>query len=612
MTHKYLTSIAITLAVMLSGCRTPDELVTIPEAVNGSVSVKGMFVGSTQQYEAKIDENAGTIKIQVPYYVSDTEPVQGDLTQMKLIATMPIGASFVPGISGIHDLEKGFLSVLTRADGTSKAYTITAEYVKSSLALVTKVSLADVPTALISWKAPNGDEKGEINIFKTTSTIESASRRATVEVSPWATVESSSVNKDGTLDLSGSPEIKVVAQDGTVAVYKVKFGYPALVPEGQVGRMSFLFNIRPSLKETFGFEKSSNRSCAVVGDYLVISALNCDFLIFNRYTGKRLPDVKINTEGCLTKTATVHAIASDDAGHLVAMTLAAANNKWVPNNVLEVYAWKDGLDKAPVKILSGDVTSDPIFGAYRSSNATVAGGTWDVGRKIGIRGDVTQGDAIITTLSPAMARIMRIILKDGTVQSITGSAWGLSMWENQTTILPLDTRPTGAFLHNSAGARKVAYVSQADGMTPIVMLPRGSWWGGMLNGMGYTEFNGMKLIGMVNSYLSGGSTGALQYCRLVVEDVTSVSPSTFNEHEILDSRLDNFDYTNGRPVGKGAQNPTLSGFTSYYNDDGSIGDNGNKTGDVAFGRSADNNAVQVYMLVTDHGVLAYEITRYDL
>lgn len=34
--------------------------------------------------------------------------------------------------------------------------------------------------------------------------------------------------------------------------------------------------------------------------------------------------------------------------------------------------------------------------------------------------------------------------------------------------------------------------------------------------------------------------------------------------------------------------------------------------DVIFGRSSDGNAVQVYMLVGDQGLIAYEMTRFDI
>lgn len=43
-----------------------------------------------------------------------------------------------------------------------------------------------------------------------------------------------------------------------------------------------------------------------------------------------------------------------------------------------------------------------------------------------------------------------------------------------------------------------------------------------------------------------------------------------------------------------------------------LGTNVDETGDVVFGRSADGNAVQVYMLTTDQGLFAYEITRFNL
>ena len=43
-----------------------------------------------------------------------------------------------------------------------------------------------------------------------------------------------------------------------------------------------------------------------------------------------------------------------------------------------------------------------------------------------------------------------------------------------------------------------------------------------------------------------------------------------------------------------------------------LGQNGNGTGDVAFGASEDGNAVQAYMLTTDNGIMGYEITRYDI
>lgn len=609
MKYRYVLAITLSLAVIMPGCQKPDELTMTEKSVNVPISLVGKLVGSDTAYPAQIDENEGTIKVRVPFYISDTEPVQGDLTQMKIEATLPLGARFVPPVSGIHDLVSGFHSTLVRADGSRTDYVVTAEYFKSPLALITKVILPDAPSAFVAYSNPENGEKGSVKILKTSGQVAAASRKAKLVVSPWATWKSDAANPDGTIDLSGEPEITVTAQDGTTVVYSSGFNYPKFVKPGEAGYMSALFHLRPSLKDPLGFEKANNRTCTVVDNYLIISALDCKFLVFDRYDGKRLPDVKVNVAGCLTETAQVHAITTDAAGHLVAMTLAAANNKWVPNKVLEVYAWKDGLDNPPVKILSGDVSSDPLFEAFRNSNKANVGKSWDVGRKIGVCGDVTKGDAVIATLSPGMARIMRIILKDGAVQEVTGSAWGLGMWNQQTAVIPLDTRPTGAFVHNGTTNLLISYVSQADGQTPIIMQPGTGWWQGMLIGMGYIEFNGMKLLGVANTLLEGG---AFHYTKLIVGDISNPTATTFKDGDILDSRSDNFDYTNGREIGKGKQNPTVSGYVSFYNDDGAIGPDGNQTGDVAFGMSPDGNAVQVYMLVTDHGLLSYEITKYDM
>ena len=77
-----------------------------------------------------IKEN-GTVKIIVPYYISDTEASQGDLTRMKRSAELPSGATFSPALTGIHDLEKGYSSNLLYEDGRVQPLTFKAEYLKS-------------------------------------------------------------------------------------------------------------------------------------------------------------------------------------------------------------------------------------------------------------------------------------------------------------------------------------------------------------------------------------------------------------------------------------------------------------------------------------------------
>ena len=145
------------------------------------------------------------------------------------------------------------------------------------------------------------------------------------------------------------------------------------------------------------------------------------------------------------------------------------------------------------------------------------------------------------------------------------------------------------------------------------MSPKGDWWGNDTKGMDYMEFNGVKLIAIQNGSYSGSADA---YNRLCIGNMTTPTSDVFSGKQIMDSRLQNFDPNvvdaNGNPL---AQNATVTGMTSFYVSatlGGAIGTNANKTGDVCFARSEDGNAIQVYMLTTDHGILGYEITRFDI
>ena len=70
--------------------------------------VKGMLATDTDKtYDSIIDDEAKVVTVQVPYYLSDTEQIQGDLTRMRLRATLPQGAVFKPLLLVFTTLSKG-------------------------------------------------------------------------------------------------------------------------------------------------------------------------------------------------------------------------------------------------------------------------------------------------------------------------------------------------------------------------------------------------------------------------------------------------------------------------------------------------------------------------
>ena len=83
---------------------------------------------------------------------------------------------------------------------------------------------------------------------------------------------------------------------------------------------------------------------------------------------------------------------------------------------------------------------------------------------------------------------------------------------------------------------------------------------------------------------------------------------------IFDSREGNSlgDASKGGPIGTGYGPTGMTSVFPYVSGTSIIGPNTLEMNDVIFGRSSDGNAVQVYMLVGDQGLIAYEMTRFDI
>ena len=97
-------------------------------------------------------------------------------------------------------------------------------------------------------------------------------KSAALTVSPWATIESSSLDPaTGIIDLSNQPTITVIAQNETdKTVYQTSLELPDLLPQG-VGYTASLFGFQIYTDDTHGFEVGANRTMAVIDDYLIIS-----------------------------------------------------------------------------------------------------------------------------------------------------------------------------------------------------------------------------------------------------------------------------------------------------------------------------------------------------
>lgn len=615
---KYLFTGALISMLTTMSCEAPDDLVrTDSESVTG-LTVTGCLVSDeSTPYSTIIDEASNTITVQVPYYISDTEKIQGDLTQMKVSASLPVGAKFSPSISGIRDLVSGFQSTLVKEDGSKVTYTFKAAYVKSKLASISKVELTDYSRATIRIVEPETTGgTGKIIVYKTSSAIDVALKSALLTVSPWATIESTAMDPTtGIIDLSNQPQITVTAQNGTdKTVYQTSLELPDLLPEG-VGYIASLFGFQTYKDDTHGFEEGANRTMAIIGDYLIISN-SIDYnnmIVMDRYNGKVL-DVKVNTSG-IDAGRSIHAIASDDAGHLVAMAYTSTldDNATDPN--VRAWVWANGIENAPKSIVYANINGSTFANAPVGINSVTK---LDLGRTIAVKGDLTSGDAIIATASKSVPRPVFLMFKDGAMQGKAYVEWGggqVSMW-NSTKIIPLtNTSPLGYIWATANFRQGVHFTPVGTGSRAVEFsLPASHWWKGTatydknVRGVGYIEFNGTCLLGVQN----GVSSNGVWSHRLYVSNITNTpNASSMASGFIFDSREGSTAGTGGIP-GTGYAVTGMTSSASFVSGKQVLGQNADETGDVIFGHSPDGNAVQVYMLTTDQGLFAYEITRFNL
>lgn len=634
--HKLIFS-GLVLTGFLTACHEPDELVREDNGNVMHLTVVPTLIQNGVDYDATIDEQAGVITLNIPYYISDTEEIMSDLSEVKMRATMPLGARFVPGISGIHDFSEGktFETSLIYEDGTSVDYTFQAVRQKSAKALVTAVNVTDENVRVVfTVTEPSEDSpKGKLTVLKTSVTVEAALQEVKLSVSPWASYEAEGMDPaTGIINLNTTKEIKVIAQDGTTAnIYEVSIESPAVVPAGNIGYISNMFGVQATAVNPMGFEADANCSIAAVGNYLIVSNKN-DFnrmAILNRYSGKQVTDVTINTTG-IDAGRQLRAIGTDDDGHLVAATHTCTKtptdvtraNGWdyeLSDPAIKIYVWHDGIQAAPTCIMNVSITGSEMK-ALKPNAA-------ELFNLLGIKGSLTAGNAVITSTDPVVGRVFAFFFENGTYKEAkvycpysNGSAVWLAT-KNSSRAVPLTTEAPLKYVINGDFRVEIGWNTGTSAGSFLFDAPTSHWWTSTssadytknLRGVDVTEFNGTTLIALANGSLSSG----IWSHRLYVANIgNSPSASSLNSGFLFDSRegdAEHGDEANGGPIGTGYSATGMTSTYPFVPTDGTFGgDNLTKRGDVIFVESPDGNSVQVYMFTCNAGVLAYEITRYDM
>ena len=625
----------LALSLTLSACHKPDELIRENNENVMHLTVKATLVQNGVEYDATIDDENHTVLLNIPYFISDTEEIMSDLSAIKLRATMPLGAKFEPGISGIRDFSDGqeFVTDLVYEDGTRNTYVFTAARKKSDNSSLAKAILTDEDVrAVFSITEPSKDNpKGKLTVLKTSGAVEAALGSVKITPAPWATIVAEGYDAStGIINLNVAKEIKVISQDGASnTIYEVVIDTPSTVPAGNIGYISNLFGLQCTAVNSLGFEQDANCSMAAIDNYLIISNKHdlTKSAVFNRFSGRVVTDVKINTSG-IDAGRELRAISTDDEGHLVAATYTCTkeptdvtvNAGWdylVTPTAIKVYLWENGITAAPKLIMDLDIKSAEML-ALPSKAA-------ELFNMMAVKGSLTSGDAVITSTEAGVGRIIAFYFSNGEFKKVeqycpydvNGKLFWLST-KNASKAIPLNTSSPLSYCVIGDFRPQIGWSTGVAAGSFIFEAPKSHWWvsngnydyAKNMRGGDVVEFNGTQLLAVSNGNLSSGVWGH----RLYVANIgMTPTPTSLQTGFLFDSREGDATHGAGTPEGTGYGPSGMTSTYPYVGADGVFGGtNLTKRGDVIFVPSADGNSVQVYMFTANAGLLGYEITRYDM
>lgn len=626
---RTLTILSVAAGLALTSCaqlvfpeidETNENIMTL--------AVYGMLESNLSvEYPSVVDEESGTVIVQVPYYLSDTEKIMGDLTKMRVRANLPQGARFEPSIAGPHDLIEGFRSTLIYDSGRKIEYTFNAAYKKSSLAEITAVRPTNKNVAAsIQVKQPEKTGmNGVINAIKTNLNAV-ALQECTVVTAPWCTLAGNSVSYNSEkdeyyVDILSGETVTVVSQDGqTKRSYDITFELPPLCDYG-VSYIESAWAFQSTLAKPHGFEMDANRTLAIADGYLIVSNAYdpSKMLVLDKNTGD-ISSVKVNIS-TLPKDRQYRAISSDSAGHLIAVTFtctmpetetseANAQEVYKTDPNLSIWIWDKGIESAPRQLYSSSITGGSFAGLAVMPKC--------LGNTMGTLGDLTSGKANILLEDSFAGRVYAIYFEDGQAKktwvqcgNVAGSAQWLSQWIGSKAI-PLEVSDTWVpFMLSSGQSGRKVYICYENSMLTFDV-PKTNFWAVdnscIVLGLDCATINGATLLAVGNNRLNANIWAG----RMYVADITS-SPtqSSLVDGFLFETRENNGSDYQVPGVGYGAP-----GMTSTYPYEGGSGLGTKniqiKCGDICFDKNSDPNEMLVFCMNMNAGIFAYRLSSYKL
>lgn len=542
--------------IMLSSCKKADQVVrnTSNELADIFATLEGS--GKDRLFEPRFSANKDTIYFDIPYFYPVNSDNEVSLSKVILRSTVPSDAMVTPALGSVQDVSKPFKLTITPGSGDARSYIVVSR----------KVGDLSIASAQIEYNPGAGVQQVEAVIkdsdvlFYILPGTDVSNVKFNINISKHST---SSIGNGTPINLSQNLPLVITGVDGSKKTYTLKATEPVKLDYG-VGINRRLWTKTAS---ELGFTTNNETSLAITGDYMVtvVRTNPSVYKVYNRFTGAYVKDLP------LPFSALSFQVVHDAGGNLLGTTYAAKNGKF------QLYKWSN-INATPVKIID-----------WTNNNPAGITGDGGVGRRVNVYGDVNTNAVIMSPGGQSSViykwRIANGVLVNNTPEvitykSVTGGAASFMGYN-------ADAQPTSADANTNYFINYQFEIGLVNGVTHERMYGFNNSttvFGIFHFATDYVEFNNAKYLA-VQKFVK-----------------------TYSYNNAV---LGLFDVTENSKISLAPTDPRYSTF-NIYNSEEFIGANANAngTGDICIAFSADKERMQVYMLLTNGGIMAHEFTKY--
>ncbi|HEY1113775.1 MAG TPA: DUF5018 domain-containing protein [Chitinophagaceae bacterium] len=546
--HK-LTA-ACGLLLVLNACVKPDVIER-----NEGIDVANVWTeipGLKERFTGTISADKDTAYIDMSYFYPAESDNEVDLTNLILRTSIPVDATITPSLGTPMDFSKPVTLTVTSGTGVSRQLVV----------VVRKMGDLSVKKAEITFggqtleAVANGDDL----VFFVLPGTDLSAATLNLQVSRHSRT---SIASGEVINLTNPVPVTVTGVDGRTKTYTLVAREPRRLDYG-VGINRKLWT---KTAADLGFAANMEVGLAVSGNHLVmVTRTNpAKYTVLDRATGEKVGQMTLPFTGLSFQ------VVNDSVGNLLGASWAPKNSK------LLLYKWKNALDPAPVKLVD-----------WTNNNPAAVSLDGGVGRRVNIFGDLDK-DAVIMATVGQSKYIYKWIVRNGVVQSqtptvveyksVAGGAASLMGYYAEAQPVSADEN-TNYFVNYQF---EVALVNGATNERTIAVSNEPSAYGIFHMPTDYAKFNNATYLAIVKY---------------------------FDTYDLNKVRMSLLDVTNPSNLSIPATDPRFSSLNVFNSDLLTGAVNANGTADICIGFSPDKERMQVYMLLTNGGIMAHEFTKY--